>query len=93
MRKRVRILISGKVQGVYFRGSAKAVATELNLAGWARNLGSGEVEVLAEGPPERVAELVEWCRSGPPLARVERCQVTEEPVMGDCVGFAVKRGR
>jgi len=93
MRQRVHVWVSGRVQGVYFRGTAKTQAMELGLAGWARNLASGGVELLVEGPPERIAQFLAWCRSGPPLARVDECRVVEEKPLGDCVGFEVRRSR
>lgn len=74
--------VRGKVQGVWFRGSCAERAQALGVAGWARNLPDGRVEVVAEGDPEAVAELVEWCRQGPPLARVVGVDVQQEPPEG-----------
>lgn len=65
-----RFVISGKVQGVFFRASTARVATGLGLRGHARNLDDGSVEVLAVGAPESVRELAAWLRQGPPSARV-----------------------
>ena len=91
MAKRVHIWVSGRVQGVFYRGSARDQAMGLGLTGWARNLPDGRVEIVAEGDAQRVAEFVAWCRVGPALARVEDCQVVEEPPLGDFGEFQVRR--
>lgn len=66
----VQCLVSGLVQGVYFRGSARRKANELSVTGWARNLPDGRVEVLACGEAQAVAAFREWLWEGPPAARV-----------------------
>ncbi len=63
--------IKGRVQGVFFRESTRREAIALDLTGYAINLPSGEVEVLACGDPDAIARLEAWLRRGPPLARVE----------------------
>jgi acylphosphatase len=68
--RRVRILVRGRVQGVGFRYATVAEARRLGLAGWARNLPDGRVEILAEGAPDAVQALIEWCGHGPPSACV-----------------------
>lgn len=65
-----RVVVRGRVQGVFYRAACKARADELAVAGWARNLDDGRVEVVAEGEPVAVAALVDWCRHGPPRALV-----------------------
>lgn len=71
----VVIKISGKVQGVFFRKSAKDEADRLGLVGWIRNDADGSVETLAVGPKEKLEEFIKWCKSGPPLAEVENVEV------------------
>lgn len=66
----VRVLVSGRVQGVGFRWSAVDQGARLGLAGWARNLVDGRVEVYAQGDPEALARLVDWLHRGPPRAEV-----------------------
>lgn len=66
-----RFLVSGKVQGVWFRVSTRDVAVGLGLRGYARNLADGRVEVLATGDADSIELLASWLRHGPPLARVE----------------------
>lgn len=72
-----RCVVTGKVQGVWFRASAKREADRLGVTGHARNLADGSVEVLACGTPETVAALIEWLHAGPALARVERVEVSD----------------
>lgn len=76
-----RFLVSGRVQGVSFRASAREQALRLGLRGHARNLADGRVEVLAVGGEDALAELEAWLRKGPPLAEVaglERHEATDE---------------
>ena len=71
---RVHVLVSGLVQGVYYRASTVEVARGLGLTGWVRNLKDGRVEILAFGEDEPLAHLVEGCRVGPPQARVDNVE-------------------
>ncbi len=66
-----RFLVSGKVQGVWFRASTRDVAVRLGLHGYAKNLADGRVEVLATGEAAAIEALATWLRHGPPLARVD----------------------
>lgn len=68
---RVNLIISGQVQGVFFRASALEQAQSLSLAGWVQNLSDGSVEVMAEGQRYALEDLVAWCRRGPPAAQVK----------------------
>jgi acylphosphatase len=70
-----RCLVSGKVQGVFFRASTRQKAVELGCAGYAKNLADGRVEVFAIGDPAAVAQLIDWLRIGPPAARVSEVAV------------------
>lgn len=72
-----RILVSGRVQGVFYRDSCRGEADRLGLAGTARNLDDGRVEVIAEGDEGAVQELIDWCRSGPSHADVDDVEVTD----------------
>jgi acylphosphatase len=69
-RARLRLIVTGRVQGVGFRFSAQDEAMDLALTGWARNLMSGEVEIVAEGRRDRLRMLVAWAHRGPRLAHV-----------------------
>ena len=72
-----RIRVTGRVQGVWFRGWTVDQARSLGLSGWVRNRRDGSVEILAEGPDEALAELARRCHEGPPAARVERVEAEE----------------
>lgn len=79
--KRVRVVASGRVQGVFYRATCARLALRLGLGGFVRNLPDGRVEAVFEGPESLVDEMVDWSRSGPDLALVERLEVlVEEPV-------------
>ncbi len=75
--RRVRIHVTGRVQGVGFRYSARSVGESLGLDVGARNLADGSVTIDAEGPTAAVEELIEWAAIGPPAARVDRITVDE----------------
>lgn len=77
MNRRVRAIVSGRVQGVSYRASTATEARRLGLVGWVKNLADGRVELEAEGPPERVAALLAWCEQGPPAARVTGVAIEE----------------
>ncbi len=70
------LLITGIVQGVFFRAETRKKAQELSLAGWVRNLADGSVEAHAQGPDDALDQLEQWCRRGPPRARVDDLVVT-----------------
>jgi acylphosphatase len=82
------VVISGRVQGVWFRESARRRAEQLGVAGWVRNTSAGTVEGVFEGPAAAVDEMVHWCRMGPPDASVDDMVAAEEEPEG-LRGFAV----
>jgi acylphosphatase len=88
--QRARVRVSGQVQGVFFRDSTRQKAEELGLAGWVRNMPDGQVEALFEGPPEKVEEIVSWCKEGPQRASVENVDTDFESAGGDLEGFEVR---
>lgn len=87
--KRARVLISGRVQGVFFRSETRDVAQSLGLGGWVRNLPDGSVEAVFEGKKEAVEKAIEWCRRGPSLAQVKDVQVDWERPEGEA-GFVIR---
>lgn len=86
---RRRVIISGHVQGVFFRDSARRLAAARGVGGWVRNRSDGTVEAVFEGDREAVEALVDFCREGPRGARVERVDVREETPEG-LSGFEVR---
>ena len=85
---RRRAIVHGRVQGVFFRDTARQQAQKLGLSGWVRNCADGTVEAVLEGDPHAVQEMLQELRSGPPRARVDRVEVTDEPPEG-LSGFAI----
>jgi acylphosphatase len=84
-----RLVVHGRVQGVFYRGWTEEQARALGLDGWVRNRRDGTVEMLVSGEEERIAELVARCRIGPPAARVERIEV-EDSAETAPAGFATR---
>ena len=78
-RNRVRLVVEGKVQGVFFRANTKKMALSLGLKGFVKNLATGSVEIIAEGEATKVEELISWCRKGNPPAEVDRLLIYEAP--------------
>lgn len=90
MNIRCRVIISGKVQGVFFRSSTKSAAVELDITGWVRNRPDGMVEVVFEGEKGNVEQMIDWCRKGPELARVTDVEVISERYTGEFKSFEVR---
>jgi len=89
MVKRLHLLIRGRVQGVCFRMYAREEATALGLTGWVRNLRTGDVEVVAEGPEEGLEKLAAWCRRGPDDALVTDVQEAFAEPTGEFDAFRI----
>ncbi|MDX2850479.1 acylphosphatase [Actinacidiphila glaucinigra] len=86
---RRRVVVTGDVQGVYFRDTCRMTADGTGVAGWVRNRPDGTVEAVFEGPPEAVAEMVAWSQEGSPLSIVDRVEVVEEEPEG-LTGFEIR---
>ena len=87
--KRARVVVSGVVQGVFFRTETRDRARSLGVAGWIRNVPDGTVEAAFEGDDERVDSMVDWCRRGPSGASVEQVEVEWVGPEGE-VGFSIR---
>ena len=84
------LIIKGKVQGVFYRDSARKEALKLGLSGWIRNMPDGSVEAMASGEEDQLLAFVTWCKDGPPLAKVtEVIQRLAEPQAFN--SFSIKR--
>ena len=87
--KRMHVIISGRVQGVFFRAYTRETALALKLNGWVRNLHDGSVEAVFEGEDKNVKTMLEWCKKGPPHAIVTKVDVSEEPHTGEFRDFRI----
>jgi acylphosphatase len=88
--KTYRLLISGKVQGVNYRASARKIAEQLRITGTVRNLESGAVEAIIAGDPEQLYAFIEWAKKGPAMAEVQDL-VVEESSYQQFNGFTITR--
>lgn len=89
--KRVRLHITGKVQGVWFRESLRQEAESRAIVGWVQNLEDGRVEALIEGREDHVDELIAWARQGPPNARVDDVELAKDDGTFPFTEFTVRR--
>lgn len=90
MKKRVHIIISGRVQGVFYRLSTKRHAKILNLTGWVKNIPDRTVEIIAEGEEVNLKQLIIWCRKGPLIARVDEIKTEWQEFKGEFEYFSIK---
>ena len=86
---RAHVIIHGRVQGVCFRMETRKAARQLGATGWVRNLADGNVEAVMEGSEAVVEALLDWCRQGPRMARVDKVEVAWESYTGAFDSFAV----
>ena len=84
---RAHVLIFGRVQGVFFRANTLEKAVSLGLKGWVRNVHTGEVEAVFEGEEEKVKEMIEWCKKGPPGCRVDKIETKFYEYRGEFEDF------
>jgi acylphosphatase len=92
MKVRAHVHISGRVQGVFFRYETQALAEEVGVWGWVRNSPDGGVEAVFEGEKEKVEQMLDFCRRGPPGAKVTGIDVKWEPYRGEFSGFNIRYG-
>ena len=90
MKARAHVLISGRVQGVFFRSETKREAGKHGVSGWVRNLPDDRVEAVFEGERENVEKLLEFCERGPPGAKVARIDVSWGTYSGEFRGFEIR---
>lgn len=89
MMRKVRILVSGRVQGVYFRAFTLKKANQLAVLGTVRNLPDGRVEIIAEAGTATIEKLISWSQKGPITARVDHIDVTELEPTNEFVSFSI----
>jgi len=92
MKARAHARVSGMVQGVFFRYETQALAEELGVRGWVRNTPDGKVEAIFEGEREKVEQMLDFCRKGPPGARVIDVEVKWESYKGEFSSFNIRYG-
>ena len=88
--RRVRIFVTGKVQGVFFRQALKVMAKKNDILGWVRNLKDGRVEAVLEGNEDGLDRIIEWAHGGPANARVEDVEIRNEEPLGEFTTFDVR---
>ena len=88
--KRAHIVVKGRVQGIFFRSNTKRIAAELELKGYVKNLPDGNVEVVAEGNEKTLNKLIEFCKAGPSLAKVEDVHIKFEKPKKEFDDFEVR---
>jgi acylphosphatase len=86
---RARVIIEGRVQGVFFRYHTQEIAYQLDLKGWVKNRRDGRVEALFEGEKERVEQIIQWCHQGPSEARVTKVHLNWEDYSGEFEDFVI----
>jgi acylphosphatase len=89
--KAVRLKIYGRVQGVFFRLSAKKVAKKLAIHGWVRNAPDGTVEILAQGQDQELQKFTDWCHRGPFLAKVDKVEILPQDSLENQQEFKIIR--
>jgi acylphosphatase len=86
---RARVIVGGKVQGVFFRYSTQEMANRLRVFGWVKNRWDGKVEAVFEGERHRVEEMIEWCHKGPPGSHVQGVDIHWEDYLGEFGQFSI----
>jgi acylphosphatase len=87
---RAHVIVSGRVQGVFFRAETKEKARELGVSGWVKNLAEGQVEAVFEGEKAQVEQMVKWAKSGPPGAIVNDLDLSWEEYQGEFGNFEIR---
>jgi acylphosphatase len=90
MKIRARVIVAGKVQGVFYRAETASKANQLNLTGWVRNLPDGRVEAIFEGEEANVQKIIDFCRRGPPNAYVVNMDVRRQEWKGEFENFKIR---
>jgi len=90
LKARAHVLVSGDVQGVFFRSATEAEAENRGAKGWVKNSPDGRVEAVFEGEENAVKAMIEFCRRGPPRAKVTNVEVTWESFKGEFSSFRIR---
>lgn len=87
---RAHVIITGRVQGVFFRDETRRAAKRIGISGWVRNVPDGTVEAVFEGEAAAVDDAIAWCHQGSPLSSVSEVNVVWEDWVGDLNGFKIR---
>lgn len=87
---RAHVIISGRVQGVFFRMETMEEANRSGVSGWVKNRHDGTVEAVFEGDKNSVESMLQWCKKGPPASKVDNVQLTWEPYAGEFKKFEIR---
>ncbi len=87
--KQVKVIVSGRVQGVFYRDNTRQAALETGVAGYVKNLANGSVEAVFQGEPEKVDQMIAWCRKGSPSSVVTDVKVISDPGLPDFSSFKI----
>jgi len=90
MNPQAHIIISGKVQGVFYRASTRDKALRIGVTGWVKNIPGGNVEAVFQGEKNKVMQMIEWCKKGPAYSKVDDVSVTWEEVKEEFETFEVR---
>ena len=90
MKINVHVIISGRVQGVFFRASTKQKAEQLGITGWVRNTHDGCVEAIFEGEENKINEMIEWCHHGPSFSKVNNVEIKKQNPINGFDKFSIK---
>jgi acylphosphatase len=88
--QKAHVIISGRVQGVFFRAETRRAAERIGVTGWVRNRPDGTVEAVFDGNPQAVKDAIAWCHRGSPMSKVEDVQVTWEESDGAFTDFSIR---
>ena len=88
--QRVHILITGQVQGVFFRQNMQEAARAFKVNGWVRNNSQGGVEALLEARQDKIEQMIKWCEKGPILAQVDSLNIKKQDYIGEFDSFQIK---
>jgi len=89
-KKAVHAIISGRVQGVFFRMETRRAAERFGVNGWVRNCPDGTVEAVFEGESGKVDQMIDWCKKGPPMASVSDIKIDEIGYTGEYMNFSIR---
>jgi acylphosphatase len=89
MKIKLKVIISGKVQGVFFRVNTKNKAEQFGVNGWVKNTSDGKVEAVFEGDENKIYEMIEWCSKGPSNSKVTKIDIIKKKYKNEYDNFSI----